>query len=163
MGRSYSGETAWRRSRIVVPVASPAAGSDWSLTVPAGHVYRLVSIYGELVTSAAVATRVPFLTVSDGVSAFLKVPPFASQVASLTRRYAWFPESGGDATGLGIASPFPGLALVAGWSLAAATDLLDVADQWSSVRVCVEDTTVQDGSVDIDGLPDLLVEIVGGK
>jgi hypothetical protein len=161
MGADISAEAAWRRSRIVVPVASPAAGADWRLTVPAGHVYRVASVAAQFVTSATVATRVPFLTFSDGNATFLQVPPFASQAASLTRQYAWFPESGGDTTAPGIATPMPLLALQAGWTIGVATTAIDTTDQWSAVYLLVLDTTVRAGDVDIDSLPDLIVELVG--
>ena len=160
MGAGISGEAAWRRSRIVVPVASPAGGADWSLTVPAGHVYRVASVMAQLATSATVATRVPFLTFSDGVQTFLQVAPFASQAASLTRLFSWFPESGGDTTAPGISSPMPSMTLQSGWRLGMATTAIDAADQWSGIYVLVMDTTVRSGAVDIDSLPDLIVEMV---
>lgn len=160
MGREFSGEATWRRSRIVVPVASPAAGQDWSLVVPAGHLYHLISVYAVLVTSATVATRVPHLTFSDGVRVFLDVPPFASQVASLTRRYGWFEAATGDTTGLGISSGLPCLALQAAWQLAQSTEAIDAADQWSSVFVHVIDTTTRDNDVDLSTELPELVQVV---
>lgn len=160
MAVPVSGETTWRRSRIVVPVATPAAGADWSLTVPAGHVYHLVSLYGQLVTSAAVATRIPRLSFTDGDSVFLDLPPFASQVASLTRRYAWAPAVSGTALGNSILSYLPDLDLPAGWTIASVTDLIDAADAWTSVKLLVRDLTVRGGANDLDAMPDLLVSLV---
>lgn len=160
MTRGYSGEASWRRSRIVVPVASPAAGSDWALTVPAGHLYQLLAVSAQLVTSATVATRVARLQVSDGNAVFLDLPPTATQAASLTRRYAWAPHAPGLAIGSGILSFVPDLALQTGWKLQTTTDLIDATDAWTAIRVLVADTTVRDGAIDLDTLPDLLVEVV---
>lgn len=159
MGGRFSGETTWRRSRCAVPVVSPAAGADWSLVVPAGHVYRLRSVYAQLVTSAVVATRVADLIVKSGERTVLILPPFASQAASLTRQYAWFPEAGGDTTGNGVSTSIPGLDLPAGWSLGSSTALIDVADAWSGIMLLVDDLTVTGGPENLDEAPDMVVAL----
>lgn len=160
MGRAISGEGAWRRSRIVVGVPQPAAGADWSVPVPAGHLWNVLSILATLTTSAVVATRIPRLIFGDGVATFLDVPPFAGEAASLTRRYVWVPAGQGYTTGNGILSPLPEVPLGTGWTLATTTDAIDVADQWSAIKLAVVDTTIRDGAIDIDTLPDLVVSIV---
>lgn len=159
MGARLSGEAAWRRSRIVVPVVSPAAGVDWTFQVPAGHIYQLVSIYAQLVTSAVVATRIARLAFGDGVRTYLDVPPFATQVASLTRRYAWLVSPTGVAQGSGILSSMPEIAPQPGWTVASVTDAIDVGDQWSAIFLHVVDTTFKRGKVDLFGVPDLFVAI----
>lgn len=156
----YSGERPYRRSRVVIRPAAPAAGSDWSLTVPAGHLYHIVSVYASLVTSIAAATRVPNIVIGDGVGEFLRLPPFTSQLASLTRNYAWFAEAAGDTTGLGIATPIPELTLLPGWTVGVATDAIDVGDAWGNVRVHVVDTMFKGGPIDIDEAPELIVRMV---
>lgn len=160
MGHGISGESTWRRSRIVVPVASPAAGSDWSLVVPSGHVYRLLAVAAQLVTSAVVATRSVRLNVSDGVRTFLSVPPGATQAASLTRLYSWLPSVGFGAFGLAIGSNLPDLDLAAGWSIGTTTEAVDVGDQWSAVFVHVMDVTTRQGAIELDGVPDMIVSLV---
>lgn len=155
-----SGESVWRRSRITVAIPSPAAGADWSFAIPSGHVYRLLSVYAQLVTSAAVATRVARLAFTDGDRTFLDVPPFATQAASLTRRYAWAVSPAATAQGTGILSSLPEVELQAGWTIASVTDLIDVADQWSGIVLNVIDTTVRGGVRDLSAIPDLLVEVL---
>lgn len=158
--RDFSGEDRWRRSRIVVPVPQPAAGADWSLAAPAGHLYQLVSVIATLTTSAAVATRAARLVLGDGNATFLHVPAATTQVASLARRYGWWATGQVLAVGSDIESPLPGIALQTGWTIGSATDLVDVGDQWSAIRLHVIDTTVRDGATDIDQLPDIIVEVI---
>lgn len=160
MTPEVSGERPYRRSRIVVRPAAPAAGSDWSLSCPAGHLYRILSIYGVLTTSAVVATRVVNLSLSDGIAEFLRIPAQGSQAASLANRYSWFPESAGDATGLGVNSPMPEVTLMPGWSVSAKTDLIDAGDAWSALAFYVVDTMTLRGPVDIDALPEMVIQLI---
>lgn len=46
-------------------VANPAAGAEWSVTVPTGSVWRVRSIYSQLVTSATVANRLTSVVMKD--------------------------------------------------------------------------------------------------
>lgn len=159
MGGRVSGESAWRRSRIAVPVASPAAGADWTLTVPAGHLYQLLAVFATLTTSAVAATRIARLTLSDGVRTLADVPPISSQITTLVRRYLWLPAGQAYATGLGILSPLPDLTLAAGWTVGTTTDAIDAGDQWSGIFVHVLDVTARRGKLDLSEYPDWLVEV----
>jgi hypothetical protein len=159
MGERISGEAPWRRSRIVVRGSAPAAGADWSFLVPAGHVYRVVSLYARLVTDATVANRAVSLLASDGVATFLVIPPAAVQAASLTYDYAWWEHAPGALVGTGQGIPLVPLVLEAGWSLTASTALLKAGDAWGAPALAVIDTTVRDGAVDLGALPDMMVEI----
>lgn len=156
-----SGEDRWRRSRIVVSVPQPAAGADWSVTVPGGHTWAPVTIAGQLLTSAAVATRAVRLTFGDGNAPFVDLPSAATQAASLTRKYSYWPTAEPVATAGDIETAIPPLVLPAGWTIASATDLLDVADQWSAVKLHVIDTWIRQGDINIDELPDIIVGLVG--
>lgn len=161
MPHGISSESSWRRSRVTVAVPQPAAGADWTLTIPAGHVYRLLSLYAVLASSAVVATRVARLAFTDGARTFLDLSAGASQVASLTRRYAWLPSVGPSAVGSGILSALPDVALGAGWTIASLTDAIDVGDQWSAIVLNVLDTTARGGPADLDDIPDMVIELVG--
>jgi hypothetical protein len=160
VGTPVSGESAWRRSRVVVRIDPPGAGADWSLTVPAGHIYQLLALHARLVTSAAVATRIARLAFGDGVSPIADLPPQASQAASLTYSYAWLPSPSGILTGTFMLSVLPDLELQAGWTLASLTQALDAADQWDQVRVLVLDTTARRGKLDLNARPDFIVEVL---
>lgn len=161
MTRGYSGESPYRRSRIVVPVASPAAGADWTVAVPAGHLWEPVAVSATLVTSAAVATRVARLLFSDGNFTFADCPPFATQAASLTRRYLWLVSPTGVAQGAGVLSSMPDLCAMAGWAIRTTTDLIDAADQWSAIMLHVRDITTRGGDANLDDYPDMIMELVG--
>lgn len=159
MSGDVSGLAQWRRSRIVVTVPAPAAGADWSLIVPAGHVYMVQSIQATLTTSVAVATREADLTFSDGDTVWLVVTPATTQVASLAYRYTWFATAAGLLAGTNSTQPIPELVMLPGAILASSTALKDAADQWSAVKLYVIDTTVRAGAIDIEPVPDLIVAI----
>lgn len=46
--------------------ADPAAGSGWTVTVPAGQAWRIHGGSCQIVCSSTTGTRVPFVTVSNG-------------------------------------------------------------------------------------------------
>lgn len=160
MVRGVSGESTWRRSRIVLPVASPGAGLDWSLTVPAGHLYQLLAVTATLVTSAAVANRAVGLVLSDDRNPFLTIPAGAVQAASLTGIYSWAVGANPATLGIRSIAPIPDLILPTAWSLATSTLLIDAADQWSAVRLHLLDVTARRGRLDLDTVPDMLVGVV---
>lgn len=162
MGAPYSGESPFRRVRRIVSGNAPAVGADWTVTVPAGFTWRLVSVIADLTTSAAVANRDPHFTVSDGTTVFEIVPPSAMQAASLTRHYIWFPGADAIAIGAGICQAIPELVLPAGFVVASNTVALDVGDQWTKPVLHVIETTVRDGSIDLGDVPDMVIEVVAG-
>ena len=162
MPHPFSGQTPWRRARVSVPVADPAAGADWSAQVPAGVLWRPVAVRATLITSADVADRLPVLAVDTGNGTFLSIPATAVQAASLAWLYSW-PVHGNayQVTTYAVAG-IPELVLQAGWSLGVATDNLQAADQWSGITLHVVETQIRDGSVDVADIPELVVQIVGG-
>lgn len=160
MPQDLSGQAPWRRSRVVQLVPAPAAGADWTLTVPAGHLFRLRSILATLTTSAAVANRVARLQFGNGDATFLDLPPAAVQAASLGIRYAWVPGPQAIVVGTGALQFMPAMDLDTAWTVGTKTDLIDVADQWSAISALVDDVTVRRGALDLNALPDLLVQVV---
>lgn len=161
MGEPYSAESPWRRSRTAVTVTPPAAGADWSLPVPAGHLYVLRSAFGILTTSAAVANRTARLILGDGTATFLEVPPFAVQAASIVGRYSWLGADVAYALAPAQGLPLPPITLQAGWTVGTSTGLIDVGDQWSGIRLNLIDVTVRGGDNDLNAYPDIVVEVVG--
>lgn len=160
MSREISGETPWSRVRRIVPGSAPAAGADWTLTVPAGKVWRIRTIEADLVTSATVADRSVALSVSDGSTTFVRAAPAAVQAASLTRHYCWWANASALAFGSSISQPIPELVVPAGYVIAVATDNIDAGDQWAAPVLYVTETTVKGGPVELDELPELYVQIV---
>ena len=160
MGRYISGERPTRRVRVVAAAATPAAGADWSLTVPAGHLYELLSVYASLVTDANVATRSVSLVLTDGQATYLVLAAPGTQAASLTWGYAWTQHGNAYAGADGIVSGIPRLLLEPGWTIAASTASKQAGDQWGTPRLLVLDTLIERGRVEVGQLPELLVEVV---
>jgi hypothetical protein len=126
-----------------ITVATPAAGANWSITVPPGASWTLISARATLVTSAAAANRTPNLQIKDGSgNIVLDALGGVAQTASLTVTWSW---SAGAATSTVLSSVnsvgLPqGLKLNAGWVIQQATANLQAADQWSAIALSVTET-----------------------
>lgn len=134
------------RGRLVkrVPVASPAAGAEWSAQVPSGAVWIVDSITALLTTSAVVANRSPDLQVTDNDGALLSaVPPPASIAASLAARYYWLRTiAAAWAAGANKQpTPLPTTILPAGAIIKSSTLNLDVGDAWTAIVLYVIELT----------------------
>jgi len=162
VGSPISGERPWRRVRRVIAGPAPAAGADWSVTVPAGKVWRLVSVQATLTTAVAVANRSPRLIVGDGDATFLTIPPVAVQAASLAGVFDWLEHGSAYTTAPDQVLSLPALVLEAGWTVGTSTTAIQAADQWSAQQLLVLETDVKGGAVDLGSLPDLTVEVVAG-
>lgn len=119
-------------------VATPAAGAEWSVTLPGNQIWEVRSITATLVTSAAVATRRPSLVIDDQTTTFMRLVSGITSAASLTTVWSWV--NGYDletgASGSAVTDPFPAdLTLPAGHRIRSVTAAIDVADQWSSIVV----------------------------
>ncbi len=162
MTAPFSGESPFRRSRRVVKGVTPAAGADWSVIVPGGRAWRVVSIAASLVTSAAAANRAPGLVVSDGSTQFVNAGPSGVQAASLTYAYGWYHSAAGIGFSTWRTQPIPELFLPAGFVIASSTALMDAGDQWSAPVLWVVETTVREGPTDLAEAPDMVVELFTG-
>lgn len=131
-------------SRFTLPVfpPQPAAGADFTFNVTGGNMWELLSFRATLVTSAAVANRVPSLNFSDADGKLLATFGTGTNVvASTTSQYTW-------AIGVGytvLTSPFllglpsPAIPLPNGYRISLGTVALDAADQWSNIRMVVRE------------------------
>lgn len=162
MDAEVSGLAEWRRARIVVTLPAPAVGTDWQLVIPGGHIYCIESVQATLVTSATAGNREVDLTFGDGDTNFLALQPSATQAASLTRLYTWYPWANGQVIGNNLTQPIPYLTLLPGSTMGPVTALLAGGDQWSTVKVYVVDTTVRGGRVNIESAPDLFIAMLTG-
>ena len=124
--------TEWQISQpqIFVP---PAAGADFPPFTLGNRAFKLLFMFGQLATSAAVANRTPqlvFKTQNGEVLARLVAP--SNQAASLTQSYTWGIDVvsqsvlGGD-----VGQSMPDLWMPPGASISIITGLIDVADQWT--------------------------------
>lgn len=131
-----------RRWRVLAPV-DPAAGVDWVIQATGAAALRIVSLRARLVTSAAVANRLVTLFADDSEKVWYQQPATVVQTAGSTTDYcAHTGATPGGALGGTLTVPLPraGLLLLPGHRLGAATALLDVGDQWSTVRALCDET-----------------------
>lgn len=123
-----------------ITIANPAPGAEFSLTAPGQGIWRIVGLRATIVASAAVATRIPSLTLvtSDGVVA--EYGSTGTITAGQTHRYSAFsgsPNMAGTGSLHLWAFPTDGALLLPGFALTSATEAIDVADQWSLIRALV--------------------------
>lgn len=118
----------------------PSAGAEITHTVPARHQWRLLAVYYSLVTAVAAATRLPYLSISDGSNTLLTLVPSSTQLASLTYRYSWS-EIGhaGGLNGIQVACALPPLILPAGSIIATSTLAIQGADAYTAPQLLVEE------------------------
>lgn len=119
----------------------PGFGAEISETVPTGLMWRILSIWYKLATSAVVANRFPHLLLDDGVSVLVDTPPFQAQAASLTLTYQSF--TGGQS--LNVADTIVGLRfpvdirLMGGGRIRTSTTALDGGDRFTAPVYLVEE------------------------
>lgn len=122
-------------------VQSPAAGSDFTLTVPdAGNVWEIVSIRARLVTSSAVANRVVSVLVKDNNGTEVFRSAFDTAItASLTTVFSISPQvgtvNGGLTNGKAITMPIPDGPYLPRWTISTSTVSIDTGDAWSQIAV----------------------------
>jgi len=71
--------------------ADPAAGSEISITVPAGEIWKINAIRYQLTTDANVASRTPHLIFTLPTSTIIDLYNAANQQASSTKKYSYAP------------------------------------------------------------------------
>lgn len=132
-------------------VPTPAPAADWAFTVPSDGAIRIRSITALLTTSATVANRVPGLTLSDPDRVAFAASSNAQVPAATVQRITYMPGMGaGGLVGVGGVLLVPLLDMVTpvGYRLASLTGALSAGDQYSGVRIVVEEM-----DSDPDGYP----------
>ena len=133
---SSSGERSDGISNVasrVVPVVSPALGSDW--TFAATSVAGLLAVTADLNTSAVVANRNPRLRITDGLGhTLLWVSSSPAQTATQTVHYSWAVGGSAVSSGQVTSEVLPsGIVLPSGATVGTLTVALDAGDQWSNI------------------------------
>lgn len=131
----------YERTLQVIRVPNPAAGAQWSVTVPGDQAWRVLSVAALLTTSAVAGNRSAALLADDQQSVFMGADSDVAIAANLAVTISWalgLITSTSIVTG-GVASAgLPDLVLPPGYRLRSATTAFDVADQWSSIAIAVE-------------------------
>jgi hypothetical protein len=119
----------------------PAAGAEWSETVPTNARWRLISARASLVTDATVPVRTATVIIDDGTTTVFSMPATATQAASLTFTYEYFGAgSAGYASGSLIVLPLPpDIVLAPGWRIRSSTGAIVAGDNWSAPQILVEE------------------------
>ncbi len=122
-------------------VANPAAATDWTLTVPANARWRVRGGSATLVTGVVAPVRQVALVIDDGANTFYTIEAATTQAASLTQIYNLLP---GDTLTTLISTQLPvflptDLVLFAGWRIRTSTTAIAGLDQWSAIRLLIEE------------------------
>jgi hypothetical protein len=121
-------------------IATPAAGADFTQTVPSSTRWRIVSLSATLTTAVAVANRNVDLVIDDGANVFAEISSGFSQVASLVNDYTWM--DGGVAQAAFdniVALPLPSqMFLPPTFRIRSETTGIQPADQWSAITMLVQ-------------------------
>lgn len=161
MGGRISGESAFRRSRRVIPVPQPSAGTDWTLTVPAGHVYRLEAVRFRMVNDATAVSRYVALVITDGNAEAVRSVLPSNTAANDDVVVSYWRDAAALLAFDALTAPLPIVDLQAGWTIGSSTLNLSGADQFSAIRVTVLDVTVRGGPADLSEVPDLFLSVGG--
>lgn len=125
-------------------LANPAAGASPEFTVPAGKLWRIITIHGELTTSAVAGMREVSLFIHPNNTALpiVRGLPALEQAASLAFQYTWA-EWSADAqrsdssVGLAIERLPANLVLTDAFRIRLLTNNIQAGDQWAKLRVYV--------------------------
>lgn len=129
-------EARWLVVPRTVLVASPAAGAEWSRSVPSGVTWLPLSLAYTFVSSAVVANRNPAVTFGDGTTVYGWTDTPIAVAASTTLRLAYMRGVGvSSQTGLAsrVVTALPTVPLPGNHQLASVTAGLDAGDQYSAI------------------------------
>ena len=124
---------------------NPAVNVEITETVPTGAQWRLLGFIAQLVTDANVANRQVTLILDDGTTTLWSSLANATQAASLTRNYNYYPwYTLPAAAGTEIFGYIPpNLLLPAGFRIRTSTASLQVTDNWGAPQLLVEEWLIQ--------------------
>ena len=131
-----------RGVRRVVNVPQPAAGAEWSVTVPGGVQWRINLAVGELQTSAVAGGRIVGLEVAEPGSTPVVYYFQFTMGASAAWVFQWVIGSPAYPTATNVDHPLMGIGpywIPGGSTVASSTRNADAGDQWSNVRLVVEE------------------------
>lgn len=119
----------------------PAPGVEVSETVPTNARWRLFSFRVTFITSAAVANRQPVITIDDGTTILWQAPALTVLAASSTASLQ-ASQTSPDVTSTALIQRVTlphGLLMQGGWRIRTVTASLDVADNYATPQLCVEE------------------------
>ena len=114
---------------------SPSPGTDWTFTVLAGQIWTVLTIRALLTTSGTVAARTPNLLYAGSLHTYLVIAGPSTVAASTTAAVNCGVDIAQGTFGTALQFQLPNAQLQPGFTVAAATDSLQAADQWSSIVI----------------------------
>lgn len=131
----------------VLTIASPAAGADFTVTVPGNRQWRLDAGRAILTTDATVANRLPRLQFTDETVTWYEASSdafIAAGLAQVVTFAAGGPEVTPGVAGAPASIALPLMWLPAGTIIRSATVAEDTGDQWSAIAVLIEEVWADD-------------------
>lgn len=122
----------------VVQVATPAAGADWSIHVPNGELWDVLSIRGLLTASSQAANRAVNVIYTTGEVEYMRSAVGTLIVASKAAVVSFIADiSAPVAVGLTYQGALPPHKsyVPGGHYIKSATEAIDAGDQWSAVAI----------------------------
>ncbi len=121
--------------------ANPAAGADFTITMPTNGRVRVSTLNAQLVTSATVINRIVRVQIKNGLGNLVyQAPPQQVIPASTTAQVTFAPgqiTSVVDVTTVNVPLPGP-VVLGGGFTLGTSTTNLQIGDQWSNISLSSE-------------------------
>jgi uncharacterized protein with beta-barrel porin domain len=142
---------AWPGGRISSPTegpgairsitgTDPAAGSDWSETVPTNARWRLITAHAILSASATVANRNVYLVIDDGTNILYIIYSGFGQTAGQSIRYQFVNSHwGGSNLGDTTLIPLPEIPLLRSGFRVRAISNMQTNDDWSAPQLLIEE------------------------
>ena len=129
-----------------ISVAAPAAGNDWSYTVPSNAWLRLVSGFATLMTSPTAANRYPGTVVTDSSSVEVGELENSPITASITQKIVYtishnWQTGGSNRWTLFLALPY--FVFSPGYTVGSITPNLQSGDRYSGIELLFERWTSQ--------------------
>jgi len=126
---------------VTLQLANPAAGAEWSTSVPIHTRWQLLGIRAALATSSGASSRQVVFVIDDGVTTQIPIYSAQQQAAALSYTYNAYPgaESGFITAALGAHQVYLALSplafLTSGWRVRSSTANIQAVDQWSGVTL----------------------------
>lgn len=125
----------------VSTVANPAAGAQWTATVPAATTWEILSIHAHLVLAVAAGNRIIELNVSSGGNKLAVIPGDTGLIPLSILDFLWSPNLvylfKGGVIGNIVLQEFAPRSLPAGTTIVSSGFNFDAADQWSQIVITV--------------------------
>lgn len=121
----------------VYTLSNPAAGAEWSVTVPSGETWYVQYVHEAFLASATVATRFPLLAGLTGGAVVLVGTPAAGFAAGTSANIGYGPGLTTTSGNNDISVSIPVVALTPGSTLGSVTRGLQSGDQYSSIAITV--------------------------